>query len=135
MLAGRRRLQWGRARASGPPPLGAPAPPLIYRADSGEFEELTRTGIVLGVDESLELEQGTAELEPGDFLVMYTDGVPDALNSAEQAFGEDRMRESISSSATNTAQEIALNLLQALQEFIGGADPFDDITLLVAKRE
>lgn len=110
-------------------------PPLIYRADSGEFEELSRTGIVLGVDESLELEQGTAELEPGDFLVMYTDGVPDALNSTEQSFGEDRMRESVVSSASGTAQEICLNLLQALQEFIGGADPFDDITLLVAKRE
>lgn len=110
-------------------------PPLIYRADSGEFEELSRTGIVLGVDESLELEQGTAELESGDFLVMYTDGVPDALNSAEQGFGEDRMRESIISSASGTAQEISLSLLQALQKFIGGADPFDDITLLVAKRE
>ena len=90
---------------------------------------------MLGVDESLELEQGTAELEPGDFLVMFTDGVPDALNSEENAYGEDRMHESIISSATSPAQEIALNLLQSLQKFIGEAEPFDDITLLVAKRE
>lgn len=110
-------------------------PPLIYRADSGKFEELGRTGIVLGVDETLELDQGTAQLEPGDFLVMYTDGVPDALNSAEEAYGDDRMRESIVASAKRPAQEISLNLLQSLQNFIGDADPFDDITLLVAKRE
>jgi sigma-B regulation protein RsbU (phosphoserine phosphatase) len=110
-------------------------PPLIYRAASDSFEELGRTGILLGVDESLVLEQSTAELEPGDTLVMYTDGVPDALNSAEEAYGEDRMRDSIVSSASGTAQEISLNLLQSMQQFIGGAEPFDDITLLVAKRE
>ncbi|MCZ6530479.1 MAG: SpoIIE family protein phosphatase [Chloroflexi bacterium] len=110
-------------------------PPLIYRADSGTFEELGRTGILLGVDESLVLEQGTAELEPGDTLIMYTDGVPDALNSAEEAYGEDRMRESIKSAGSRSAQEISLNLLQALQQFIGDAQPFDDITLLLAKRE
>ncbi|MFV1859174.1 MAG: PP2C family protein-serine/threonine phosphatase [Anaerolineales bacterium] len=110
-------------------------PPLIYRAASDSFEELGRTGILLGVDESLVLEQGTAELEPGDTLIMYTDGVPDALNSAEESYGEDRMRESIRSAASLSAQEISLNLLQALQQFIGDAQPFDDITLLVAKRE
>ena len=110
-------------------------PPLIYRADSGTFEELGRTGILLGVDESLVLEQSTAELEPGDTLIMYTDGVPDALNSAEEAYGEDRMRESIKSAGSRSAQEISLNLLQALQQFIGDAQPFDDITLLLAKRE
>jgi serine phosphatase RsbU (regulator of sigma subunit) len=110
-------------------------PPLIYRAASDSFEELSRTGILLGVDESLVLEQGTAELKPSDTLIMYTDGVPDALNSAEEAFGEDRMRESIKAAGSHSAQEISLNLLQALQQFIGDAQPFDDITLLIAKRE
>ncbi len=110
-------------------------PPLIYRSASKSFEELSRTGILLGVDESLVLEQGTAELEPDDFLIMYTDGVPDALNSAEESFGEDRMRESILDAVSGSAQDMSLSLLQALQKFIGDALPFDDITLLVAKRE
>ena len=110
-------------------------PPLIYRSASKSFEELSRTGILLGVDESLVLEQGTAELEPNDFLVMYTDGVPDALNSAEESFGEDRMRESILAAVSGSAQDMSMSLLQALQKFIGDAQPFDDITLLVAKRE
>jgi len=109
-------------------------PPLLYRSSSGSFEELGRTGLVLGVDSSIQLDQHSTSLEPGDCLVLYTDGVTDALNAAEQPFGEQRLRSTIEASASGSAQAIALALLQALQEFIGGADPFDDITLLVAKR-
>jgi len=109
-------------------------PPLLYRSASGSFEELGRTGLVLGVDASITLDQHSITLEPGDCLVLYTDGVTDALNAAERPFGEQRLRSTIEASASGSAQAIALGLLQALQEFIGGADPFDDITLLVAKR-
>ena len=109
-------------------------PPLLYRSTSRSFEELGRTGLVLGVDASIKLDQHSATLEPGDCLVLYTDGVTDALNATMQPFGEQRLRSTIEGSASGSAQVIALSLLQALQEFIGGADPFDDITLLVAKR-
>ena len=109
-------------------------PPLLYRSSSLSFEELGRTGLVLGVDASITLDQHSTSLEPGDCLVLYTDGVTDALNAAEQPFGEQRLRSTIEASASGSAQAIAQGLLQALQEFIGGADPFDDITLLVAKR-
>ncbi|MGH2621814.1 MAG: PP2C family protein-serine/threonine phosphatase [Anaerolineales bacterium] len=109
-------------------------PPLLYRSTSGSFEELGRTGLVLGVDASITLDQHSTTLEPGDCLVLYTDGVTDALNATMQPFGEQRLRSTIEAGASGSAQAIALGLLQALQEFIGGADPFDDITLLVAKR-
>jgi len=109
-------------------------PPLLYRSASRSFEELGRTGLVLGVDASITLDQHSASLKPGDCLVLYTDGVTDALNAGEQPFGEQRLRGAIQSSASGSAQTIAQGLLHALQEFIGGADPFDDITLLVAKR-
>ena len=109
-------------------------PPLLYRSSSGSFEELGRTGLVLGVDSSIQLDQHSTSLEPGDCLVLYTDGVTDALNAAEQPFGEQRLRGAIQRGASGSAQTIAQGLLHALQEFIGGADPFDDITLLVAKR-
>jgi sigma-B regulation protein RsbU (phosphoserine phosphatase) len=110
-------------------------PPLIYRSATGKFGELGRTGIVLGVDDGIVLEQDTVQLESGDCLIFYTDGVTDALNSSEQSFGEERLRDSIRGSGEGSAQDVAVALLQALQEFIGGAEPFDDITLLVAKRE
>ncbi len=109
-------------------------PPLLYRSASASFEELGRTGLVLGVDASIQLDQRSTTLQPGDCLVLYTDGVTDALNAAEQPFGEQRLRGAIQASASGSARAISLGLLQALQEFIGGADPFDDITLLVAKR-
>lgn len=110
-------------------------PPLLYRRASGALEILHRTGMVLGLDESVELEQSSVHLQRGDVLVLYTDGVTDALNSAEEAFGEDRLRESIHANGAGSAKKVAHGLLQALQEFIQGAEPFDDITLLVAKRE
>ncbi len=109
-------------------------PPLLYRSASRSFEELGRTGLVLGVDASITLDQHSATLGPGDCLVLYTDGVTDALNAAEQPFGEQRLRSTIEASASGSAQAIAQGLLQALREFIGAADPFDDITLLVARR-
>ncbi len=109
-------------------------PPLIYRSQTKTFEELSRTGIVLGVDDSIVLEQDTARLEPGDVVVFYTDGVTDALNSEVKAFGDERLRQAVSANADGTAQEIAVGLLQAMQGFIGGAEPFDDITLMIAKR-
>jgi sigma-B regulation protein RsbU (phosphoserine phosphatase) len=86
------------------------------------------------VDDSIVLEQDTARLEPGDVVVFYTDGVTDALNSEVKAFGDERLRQAVSANADGTAQEIAVGLLQAMQGFIGGAEPFDDITLMIAKR-
>lgn len=109
-------------------------PPFIYRAKSKKFDELGRTGIVLGVDDTLVLEQDTVKLNSGDVLVFYTDGVTDALNPDEKAFGEDRLKQAIIDNASSTAQEVAVGLLSSLQEFIGGAQPFDDITLMIAKR-
>lgn len=109
-------------------------PPFIYRAKSEKFDELGRTGIVLGVDDTLVLEQDTVKVNSGDVVVFYTDGVTDALNSDERAFGEDRLKQAILDSASGTAQEVAVGLLSSLQEFIGGAQPFDDITLMIAKR-
>ncbi len=110
-------------------------PPFIYRSKTKKFDELSRTGIVLGVDDSIVLEQDAVTIEPDDVLVFYTDGVTDALNPDEQAFGEERLKQAILDASSGTAQEIAVGLLQALQEFIGGAAPFDDITLMIAKRE
>ena len=109
-------------------------PPLLYRADTHSFEELTRTGMVLGVDEAMSLDQETVELEPGDFLLFYTDGVTDALNSAEQAFGEERMRKAVQQAADEDAEKIASTLQRAVKRHAGDAKPFDDITLMVAKR-
>jgi sigma-B regulation protein RsbU (phosphoserine phosphatase) len=110
-------------------------PPYVHRTETGNLDPLDRTGMVLGLDDSLELQQASVQLESGDVIVMYTDGVPDALNEAEEAYGENRLRSKIRDHEKGTAEEMAAALQKSLVEFIGDAEPFDDITLLVAKRE
>jgi sigma-B regulation protein RsbU (phosphoserine phosphatase) len=110
-------------------------PPFVHRDETGNLDPLERTGMVLGLDDSLELQQASVQLDSGDAIVMYTDGVQDALNEAEEAYGEARLRSTIRDHGNGTAEEIAAGLEQSLVEFIGEAEPFDDITLLVAKRE
>ena len=110
-------------------------PPYVHRAQTGNLDPLDRTGMVLGLDDSLELQQASVKLESGDAIVMYTDGVPDALNEDEEAFGENRLRSTIRDHGNGSAEEMAAGLEKSLVEFIGDATPFDDITLIVAKRE
>jgi serine phosphatase RsbU (regulator of sigma subunit) len=105
------------------------------RAETGNLDPLERTGMVLGIDDSLELQQASVQLDTGDAIVMYTDGVQDALNEAEEPYGENRLRSTIRDNGNGSAEEMAAALEKSLVEFIGDADPFDDITLLVAKRE
>jgi len=110
-------------------------PPYVHRAETGNLDPLDRTGMVLGIDDSLELQQASVQLESGDTIVMYTDGVQDALNEAEEPYGENRLRGTIRDNGNGSAEEMAAALEKSLMEFIGDAEPFDDITLLVAKRE
>jgi sigma-B regulation protein RsbU (phosphoserine phosphatase) len=91
--------------------------------------------MVLGIDDSLELQQASVQLDSGDAIVMYTDGVQDALNEAEEPYGENRLRSTIRDHGNGSAEEMAAALEKSLVEFIGDAEPFDDITLLIAKRE
>ncbi|MGD8753688.1 MAG: SpoIIE family protein phosphatase, partial [Anaerolineales bacterium] len=67
-------------------------PPLLCRGGADEPQELTRTGSLVGVFEDGAYEQRTLQLDTGDFIVFYTDGVIDAINPQEQLFGDERFR-------------------------------------------
>lgn len=106
-------------------------PPLLKRAD-GSFEYLkTRTGFVLAGLEGTSYSEGEITLNPGDRLFLYTDGVTEATNADNQLYGEDRL---LSFMNRNDSAEAAV-LLQALKsnidEFVGEAPQFDDITMLM----
>jgi sigma-B regulation protein RsbU (phosphoserine phosphatase) len=109
-------------------------PPLLWRSGSAELRELTRTGMVLGVDETTAYEEGSTTLEPGDVLLLYTDGVTDAIDLSEQQFGLERMRAAFTGKPGASATAILSRITLAIERFAGAADAFDDITLLVAKR-
>ena len=106
-------------------------PPLIKRA-SGEFEYLkTRAGFVLAGMTGIRYRAGELTLDPGDRLFLYTDGVPEATNAETKLYGEDRLLAFMNSNA-DTEATVLLPMLKAnIDEFVGDAPQFDDITMLM----
>ncbi len=110
-------------------------PALVYHTGADQLELLTTTGMPLGVDAGVDYKQRMLRLDPGDFILFYTDGVPDAIDLQENEFGMERLRQVVYANRLAHADEIITNLERAVTEFTGAAVPFDDITLVVMQRE
>ena len=109
-------------------------PPLVVHAATGEVEYLKAHGMALGVVPEVTLRDQQIKLENGDVLVLYTDGVTDALNARGDEFGLARLEQAIVSHRRRSADGIVVAIQAALSEFVGDEPPFDDLTLIVAKR-
>ena len=107
---------------------------LILRA-SGEVERMTCTGMALGMFPRQVYDEQVSMLEPGDLLAMYSDGVSDAQNLAEEDFGVERLIDVLREHAAKPAESIVDAVFEAIDRFAGDAPQFDDITLMVVKRE
>ncbi len=110
-------------------------PILINHQDGGTFTALTPTGIPIGVDPDAVWTQEVIQIDPGAALILYTDGIPDAQNGDGSFYKERRLMEVALSSLNRSAQEIQQAILLSVQEFVGKAAQFDDITLLVLVRD
>jgi serine phosphatase RsbU (regulator of sigma subunit) len=108
-------------------------PPMIVRA-SGQVEVLPGGGPVLGIVPVAPYAQEKARLGPGDLLVIYSDGVTEATNTAAEEYGEERLAEVLGSRRDEAAAAIVDAVTDSLQQFTSGAPQADDITLVVAKR-
>lgn len=109
-------------------------PPLLYRAADKRLATLKRTALPLGIDADAPCEQRAETIEAGDALLLYTDGVTDAMDSRGDRFGDHRLEWFFSGHAHLPASHVVLTLESELAAFKGATDPFDDITVLVAKR-
>lgn len=109
-------------------------PPLLYRADQDELCELARTGMLLGVDEAASYEQEIVNLRSGDVILFYTDGVCDAINPDQEAYGMARLESVLLENKRKPAEEIVAALVDAIANHTQSADQYDDITILAAKR-
>ena len=106
-------------------------PPLLKRAN-GDFEYLkTRAGFVLAGMEGVRYRAGELTLSGGDRLFLYTDGVPEATNSDNKLYGEDRLIEFMNLNSTVDAKALLPALKANIDEFVGDAPQFDDITMLM----
>ncbi len=108
-------------------------PPLCVRAD-GRVEVLRENNIVLGVLPDVSMKELTLLLEPGEVMILYTDGITDAINGTENEFGLDRLEAVTYGSRHLTAPEIVQEIQNAVAEFVDQTPQFDDLTLVVIKR-
>jgi serine phosphatase RsbU (regulator of sigma subunit) len=110
-------------------------PPYLIHRDSRPAEPLRNTGMALGVMPSIPLEVARTQLEPGDYLVLYTDGVTEAQDHDLNGFGSDRLLAAITSAGRGSADAIHHRVRSAVAAFVGDAPQFDDLTLMVVRRE
>ncbi len=85
----------------------------------------------LGMIPDLTLHEETVDLEPGDRLIMFSDGVTDAVNEAGQGYSNQQLAAAVAACKKRTAAEIVRFLVKDVAQWQGSADPFDDVTLLV----
>lgn len=103
--------------------------PLLIRAD-GRVETLKAGGIIIGADEGAVYEEGTAFMESGDRLFIYTDGIIEYSNKGGDAYGEERLAMELKTSSKETLESACAGALQSMLTFGEGQKPEDDITLL-----
>jgi len=108
-------------------------PPFILKRGSEEITVLRTRGIALGVVHFIDLQEAEVDLVAGDLLVCYTDGVTEAINHLEEAYGEKRLMEAVKKYRHLTAREIIGKVEDDVVDFAGQEPQFDDITLLVMK--
>jgi serine phosphatase RsbU (regulator of sigma subunit) len=109
-------------------------PPILRRA-GGTIEELEPTGPVIGLVDEPGYRERQVTLSPGDVLVMFTDGVTEAINRNEEMFSDERLRAVVQESHALTAAEIVSTIQRAVDSFCGNAPQFDDMTIMVLKVE
>ena len=76
----------------------------------------------------------TIAIEPGDCLILCSDGVPDAQNERDDEFGESRLTAIVQDARRQSSTEIVARVFDAIDQFAGAAPQFDDITLMVLRR-
>ena len=106
-------------------------PPLLLR--DGRFTRLDVGGTVVGIDREQTYEKSIVQLEPGDFLLFYTDGLTDAQNFNNEKFGRTRILKAMRDTEKTTAQEAVNHLLWEMRRFIGLKPAIDDTTIVAVK--
>ena len=106
-------------------------PPLIFQR--GRCEEVPLAGFPVGMFDDATYDEMSLVLSPGEVFVLYSDGITDTQNAEKTFYGTQRLCAVVESSASRSAAEIADRCLSNVDEFSGGAHPFDDRTIVVLK--
>lgn len=110
-------------------------PHLIRHSDHETVESLSRTGIAMGIEANSTWSTETIDIDPGDVLLLYTDGVPDSRDEEGDYFNDERIIEIARANAGRLAFEIQTSIISEVQNFMGNFPQDDDITLMVLVRD
>jgi sigma-B regulation protein RsbU (phosphoserine phosphatase) len=110
-------------------------PPMLFRgaADDSDVIRLDTGGPVIGLIEHCAYQQGIVTLTAGDLLVAYTDGISEAMNAANEEWGEDRLMAAVVPKRAMPAVALIDALMTSADAFVAGASQHDDMTLLVVR--
>ena len=106
--------------------------PILWRKDK-PYSLLREGGVIIGLLEGALYTTNRIGLRPADFLVLYTDGITEALNPQEELFGEERLLRAVDEAAQESAQGILDYILDTVIDFTHGYLQYDDLTLVVMK--
>ena len=107
--------------------------PLVRRRD-GEFEFFkVRPGLVLAGMEGIRYRRYELQLNPGDEIFLYTDGVSEAIDAQQELFGDDRLKDVLNASRGDDVEKLCRKVKAAVDAFAGGEPQFDDMTMLALK--
>lgn len=109
-------------------------PPFVIRG-CDEALRLETGGMVVGLLKETSYEEGMVQLESGDLLLAYTDGISEAMTAQDEEWGDQRMLAAAEEARTLPAKEILRKVVAAADDFTGGAPQHDDMTLMVLKVE
>lgn len=109
-------------------------PAYLFRAATGEIEELASNGPILGFFDSVSFDDSHFQLSAGDILFIYSDGLTDAANADDEMFGEERLTDLIRQQGLNGGLALKAAILEAIDAFTLGTPQTDDITFLIVER-
>lgn len=109
-------------------------PPYLMKADGTILQLPFSSDLVVGAIDDFKYSEETLQLEHGDTLLLYTDGVTEAINSGDEEFGEQRLQAVLAQMTSNSSQDIIERIKACVSDFAGEAEQSDDITLLAIKR-
>lgn len=112
-------------------------PLLVYRAAKGAFETYDTEGLPIGLEKASEYEHLELTLYKDDVVMLYTDGITEAMNYEDEQFGEERVKDIVAHVSTNgtSASEVMQGIFTGIDEFVNGAPQHDDETLIILKKK
>jgi sigma-B regulation protein RsbU (phosphoserine phosphatase) len=91
------------------------------------------TGGLAGIERGLKVTRQSMELLPGDTLILYTDGVTEAMNESDDLYGDERLLDHLAAEPGRTAAETVSGLVRSVRAFVGNREPSDDMAILAIR--